>query len=387
MPQDSPATTKPIIHARQRATTYINSFTEMNLSNIISNTLGRWTLGACVCAALAATALTSCDSFIYDDEGDCDPHYKVRFRYDYNLLKANAFAQEVNAVTLYIVDPATGEVVWRKTEQGEKLRNEDYIMDVDGVAPGTYRLMAWAGDGHANPAHYTMGDGGHHTALTCTINRTRETAGRAGEEGRAIVDVEGGLDRLYKDLDSEFADREFVDEQGTHVHTVRLMRNTNDVHIVLQQLSGEPVDPDAFTYEITTDNGSMDWDNSLIDDEPLTYKPWRVRPGLATGFVPENSAQASFSAAIADFTVGRLVKGEETTLQITRKSDGGTVAKIPLIDYALMVKGHYDEMPDQEYLDRQFDYSMVFFLDEGLRWANAEIYINAWHVVLNNTDL
>lgn len=32
--------------------------------------------------ALAAVTLSSCDSLIYDYEGDCDPHYKVRFRFD-----------------------------------------------------------------------------------------------------------------------------------------------------------------------------------------------------------------------------------------------------------------------------------------------------------------
>ena len=26
--------------------------------------------------------LTACDGMIYDEEGDCDPYYKVRFRYD-----------------------------------------------------------------------------------------------------------------------------------------------------------------------------------------------------------------------------------------------------------------------------------------------------------------
>lgn len=30
---------------------------------------------------------------------------------------------------------------------------------------------------------------------------------------------------------------------------------------------------------------------------------------------------------------------------------------------------------------------MVFFLDDGMRWINTDIYINSWHVVLQDTDL
>ena len=39
--------------------------------------------------ALAVT--TGCDSVIYDDEGDCELHYRLKFRFDYNLLFADAF--------------------------------------------------------------------------------------------------------------------------------------------------------------------------------------------------------------------------------------------------------------------------------------------------------
>ena len=61
--------------------------------------------------------------------------------------------------------------------------------------------------------------------------------------------------------------------------------------------------------------------------------------------------------------------------------------RIPVADYALLVKGHYREnMSDQEYLDRQDEYTMTFFLDEG-EWVSSFIYINSWRVVLNDTGL
>ena len=52
------------------------------------------------------------------------------------------------------------------------------------------------------------------------------------------------------------------------------------------------------------------------------------------------------------------------------------------------MKGEYNRrMDDQEYLDRQDEYNMVFFLDEGDRWMDAYIYINSWKVVLQETGI
>ena len=82
------------------------------------------------------------------------------------------------------------------------------------------------------------------------------------------------------------------------------------------------------------------------------------------------------------------MKGQETRLTVTNKETGETVFSIPLIDCALLVKGYYNrDMDDQEYLDRQDEYDMVFFLDEGDRWLDTYIYINSWKVVLQNTGL
>ena len=84
----------------------------------------------------------------------------------------------------------------------------------------------------------------------------------------------------------------------------------------------------------------------------------------------------------------RLVKGQELRLTVTDKEMGRTVFSIPLIDYALLVKGFYNrDMDDQEYLDRQDVYDMVFFLDESDRWLDAYIYVNSWKVVLHNSAL
>lgn len=333
---------------------------------------------AVAAASLAVLSTVSCSDLIFQDEGDCDPRYKVKFRYDWNMKWADAFPNEVNSVTLYLIDEA-GAIAWQRHDSGDAVKAEGFMMDVD-VAPGTYTLLAWAGDGHKT--HFTIPSvADMHHQLQCTLTRDRHS------DGSAIITHD--IDRLYHGMVSRVT---FPDEQGTHIFTVPLKKNTNTVRVVLQHLSGEPVDESAFTFRITDSNGLMDWDNELLDDEPLTYHAWDVRSGTAAIERPYAAATASrlvssMSAAVAEFTVGRLVKGHDMRLTITNPK-GEVVASVPVIDYALLVKGNHNRpMDDQEYLDRQDEYNMTFFLDEGDRWVSTFIYINSWKVVLQNTEL
>lgn len=338
--------------------------------------------------AVFAIGLTACDSVIYDYEEDCDPHYKVRFRFDWNLHFADAFPNEVNAVTLYIVDPSTGDIVWQKSENGQELKQEGYLMDVEGLAPGTYDLMAWCGEGVGT--HFTVPDAKHHTGLTCTMLRNHE-------EGHGGGTVRTDMNRLYH---GRITAQAFPEEEGTFIYTIPLIKNTNEVNVVLQHLSGEPVDKDDFTFTITAANGSMDWDNHLLDDETITYYAHTTKSGTAGIVWPQGpddpsverqdarAPQTQMSACVASHTISRLTTEQKKDVLVTvYNKKGEKVLSIPLIDYALLVKGSYDKMDDQEYLDRQDKYDLVFFLDEGDRWMNAYIYINSWKLVLQDTDL
>ena len=94
------------------------------------------------------------------------------------------------------------------------------------------------------------------------------------------------------------------------------------------------------------------------------------------------------SAVVAEMTVNRLLASKHPRLKVYNNLNKKMVFSIPLIDYALLVKGNYNkEMTDQEYLDRQDDYSFIFFVDDHLDWLSATIYVNSWRVVLQNVDM
>lgn len=318
--------------------------------------------------------LCGCDSMIYNYEGDCDPEYKARFIFRYNMLDADAFQTQVTSVTLYLIDPSTGNIVWQRSESGDALKADGYTMDLD-IAPGRYEFIAWCGEGAATDFAIPA-DATHHTHLTSVLNREHDY------EGNAFV--KNDIGRLYHGhLDAQ----DFPDDEGTYIYTIPLIKDTNDVNIVLQHLSGETIDKDDFTFTINDANGSMNWDNSLMDDEPITYFAHHKSSGATDMYPSENRAITTVSACVAEHTVSRLVKGNDMRLRIHNKNSE-CIVDIPLIDYALMVKGNHNRnMTDQEYLDRQDKYDLVFFLDEHDRWMNAFIYINSWKVVLQSTDL
>lgn len=327
------------------------------LLHILSKTVCRLLLW------LAALAVTSCDGIIYDEEGDCEVTYQVKFRYDMNMKFADAFANEVKSVRLYAFDADTEQLVWQSDET--MVNSEDFAINMD-VPAGSYKLLAWCG--LMNGESFTLQED-----LSCKLNRGHDA------EGKARVDTD--LAPLYHGT----MECSLPDEPGIHTYTMSLTKNTNVVRVVLQHLSGQSIDKEQFSFRITDTNGWMDTDNSLLTDEEVTYHAWHTESGTAG---VEDRAVTEVSAVIAELTVARLVEGQNPKLVITNNESGEEVVRIPLIDYALLVKGNYNrDMSNQEYLDRQDEYSMTFFLDENKTWMNAYIYINSWKVVLQHSDL
>lgn len=317
--------------------------------------------------------LTSCDSWIYDGEGDCEAIYSVSLSYTMNMEYADAFEHYVETVTLCAFN-SSGTLIYTKTEDAASIIANGQKMDVSDITPGKYTLVAWAeGDEvYADSYEFSTLKVGSTTLddVTCKINRNSQNA------------IDHDITALFHGIVTNADLSEITD--GERNVELDLTKNTNTIRIVLQQMSGNDLDGDDFIFEITDENGYMSYDNSLLEDDEITYSPWSQYSGSAG---VEEDGDTEVSAAIAEFTVGRLVYGNSPRLT-AYTSDGVKILSIPVIDYALLVKGNYNEdLTEQEYLDRQDEYSMVFFLDETSTWLQTVVYINSWRVILSDVTL
>lgn len=347
-------------------------------------------------AAVLCCTFASCDNVVYDDEGDCEATYRVKFRYDRNMKWADAFANEVKSVHLYAFDK-DGTLVWHNSEKGAALAADGYAMTLD-LPSGDYRLLAWCGlenDGEREESFSVPEARVGETRiedLQCRLLRGHDAAGAYSDE-KLYPLFHGMIDVSLPDM---------TYEGGEHTCTVPLTKDTNHVRIILQHLSGEKVDPDDFTFRIEEENGLMDYDNELLPDEMITYRAHDTKSGTAglgiddypeiggakSALQASSRTVTSVSVAIADLTIARLVAGRKTWLTIEKpRVEEWPRVRIPLTDYALLVKDGYDrEMTDLEYLDRQDEYTLTFFLDEDHYWVSSSIIVNSWKVVLDDID-
>lgn len=323
---------------------------------------------------LLTCLFASCNT-IYDDAGDCTPGYLVKFTDDMNLNYADAFDSEVNSISLYAFN-TDGTLVWQKTESGSDIHPEDgtYEMDISELTPGDYTLVAW-GDLQDNTS-FTIPNmiNGVSTLdeLTCRLERTRSR-----DDDTDVVDTR--LTPLFHAITEINIPED--DDGGVHRYNMQLTKDTKNITVVLQQLNGGTLSTDDYEFIIEADNGHLNYDNNLLtDEEPFLYKAWNVQ-------------STDLSAVVANLTTSRLMQstGQRSytrpTLTVRKNSDKSTILSIPIIEYALMVRSITGRATtDQEYLDRQGDYSMTFFLQDG-KWVSAVIIINDWRIVINNDEM
>lgn len=329
-----------------------------------------WTL-----LLLFAGSLASCNVLTEEDQ-DCALY--VRFKYDMNMNFADAFQNAVNSVTLYAFKD--GVLAYQRTEEGELLKQNGYRMRIDEIPyreKHKYDYITWAGEPDNESFTIPVLTVGKSTKedLFCQLNRA----------GNGVVSTD--LEDLFHGMtNGQDYSRSASSAAGDEV-VIPLTKNTNNIRIVLQHLSGKPVDVNKLNFTITDKNGLMNYDNMLLGEDVITYKAWHKAQGSAGIGEQQEGVITEVNLALADLTVARLMADEEPILVVTNDEEE-MVIHIPLVDYALLYKRlRYEDMPDQEFLDRQDEYNMTFFLDENYRWINQFIYINSWKVVLQESEL
>lgn len=321
---------------------------------------------------------SSCkDGLIFDGEGDCGVYYRIRFKYDYNIKFADAFANEVNSVALYIFDQNNTLVDNITTTDKQALASGSFEIPLE-LEPGRYTFLAWGG---------LMNEESFDLLADVEVGKTKLEEMQVKMHRNHNDNGEAYLSDDILPLFHGTLPLEVVDKPGTYTETMSLVKDTNSIRILLHEMSGHDVDADKFRFEIRDSNGLYDWDNTLLDDEDITYSAWYQTTGSAEMEEYATRTVTEVNVALAELTIGRMRADNSPILHIVSRETGEDVVRLPLADYALLVKGYYREsMSDQEYLDRQDEYSLTLFLDEG-EWVSSMIYINSWRVVINDSSI
>lgn len=332
-------------------------------------------------AAAGIMAGTSSCSMIYEDLDPCPRGVVLRFVYDYNMEFANAFPAQVDCLSVFLFD-SDGQLVERRTETTEVLRDEGYRMTFD-LPAADYKVVAYGG-------------------LECDLSSFSHTM--AIENIRDISDLEvringdhvGDIDkRPGRPLHDLFHGAiSFTVTEGTDYEriTVPMIKDTNHLRIVLQHLDNTPVDDKDFKFEIVDDNILFDCDNNVLSDRQVNYSPWTTGTTDA-GIVNGEPLQVAF----AELSVSRLMnnsafvwesegkKQNGPRLRITSLENGRVVADLPLVNYLLILKSEaLASMDSQEFLDRVSRWNMIFFLDRDNAWVRMNIVVDDWTVRINN---
>ena len=309
----------------------------------IMNTKGavrRMNYGSCLLLLLVLFSCTSIDETL----PECRLY--VRFRYDYNMEFADAFHAQVDKVELYVFDK-NGKYLFKQAEEGSALSTGNYLMEVE-LPVGQYQFMAWAG----------ARDSYDITSLTPGVSTLTDLKLKLKREASLIINKR--METLW------YGEVINVNFDGTvhQTETINLIRDTKIVRFGFQSYTGSwTLDMNDYDYEIIESNGHLGHDNSLLDDDVLSFRPYYME-------------QKDPATAYVDMNTMRLMEDRKTRLVLTEKASGKRVFDINLIDYLAMTNAEGKNLSTQEYLDRQSNYHIIFFLSES--WLAVQIVVNGW---------
>lgn len=371
---------------------------------------------------IAALTMNSCTAIMDDDLEPCTTTVRVHLKYDYNILRADMFSDHVGEVRLFVVDDKTNAVVKdtivSNRDNSDAIKHhsasQTFHIDFNNLPDGgQYRFVAYAlqkpydetQQHHADKFVITTPQrNGDVTALESRLSRnaTADAAGR-----HAVVAPDCGLDTLWMGhttkpvtLPKQKVGMVVIND------TVSMVRDTKYLTLRLHNIDAgkrAEIYADDYDVEITDDNGLLGWNNELLtnkDGETLLYTPFHQRTNEYLGrteaspdddVVIEREAFYELSFSRLMFREGAQA-GSNARLKIIRKSDNMVIVDVNLPYYLAAGRGYYPmyNYKEQEYLDREYSYSLDFFI-KGDSWSELQlpvpVAITAWVIRFQNEKM
>lgn len=361
----------------------------------------------------SAIALTTMSSCIKEDMDDCPPAISkvaLQFDYTYNVKQADAFAAEVKNINVYAFDE-NGKFFDSYIESREKFET-GHTMEITGLKDGKYTFVCLARDRQVMSRAEDDEMEFSFASLTPGVSTIDDLTVRMGKDNGEKIKNDKEFAALYTaKTQVDFQRLNQKGNEGTVVtSTLSLMKCTKTYRIVLLPYENDQADfkPENFDVRIEGSAAWLDHKGEKVKNEGITYLPYNMeRRANYDGAHTEVNEEPVDQALIYDLSSSRMFE-RQNDRRAVRDGDKNDYDDKRIIITDLRDKDHPIELfnhslpwflalcgekvnqnwDDQEYLDREDHYVLMFYVSDKRDYNMiTKVNVNGWNVNIKDTEL
>lgn len=361
----------------------------------------------------SAIALTTMSSCIKEDMDDCPPAISkvaLQFDYTYNVKQADAFAAEVKNINVYAFDE-NGKFFDSYIESREKFET-GHTMEITGLKDGKYTFVCLARDRQVMSRAEDDEMEFSFASLTPGVSTIDDLTERMGKDNGEEIKNDKEFAALYTaKTQVDFQRLNQKGNEGTVVtSTLSLMKCTKSYRIVLLPYENDQADfkPENFDVRIEGSAAWLDHKGEKVKNERITYLPYNMeRRANYDGAHTEVNEEPVDQALIYDLLSSRMFE-RQNDRRVVRDGDKNNYDDKRIIITDLRDKDHPIELfnhslpwflalcgekvnqnwDDQEYLDREDHYVLMFYVSDKRDYNMiTKVNVNGWNVNIKDTEL
>lgn len=361
----------------------------------------------------SAIALTTMSSCIKEDMDDCPPAISkvaLQFDYTYNVKQADAFAAEVKNINVYAFDE-NGKFFDSYIESREKFET-GHTMEITGLKDGKYTFVCLARDRQVMSRAEDDEMEFSFASLTPGVSTIDDLTERMGKDNGEEIKNDKEFAALYTaKTQVDFQRLNQNGNEGTVVtSTLSLMKCTKTYRIVLLPYENDQVDfkPENFDVRIEGSAAWLDHNGEKVKNEGITYLPYNMeRRANYDGAHTEVNEEPVDQALIYDLSSSRMFERQSDRRSVRdgdkSKYDDKRIIITDLRDKDNPIELFNHSLPwflalcgekvnqnwgDQEYLDREDHYVLMFYVSDKRDYNMiTKVNVNGWNVNIKDTEL
>lgn len=385
------------------------------MANFINN---KWCRNAqysinnwCRLAFFSAIALTSLASCVKEDLDDCPvpatSKVALQFDYTYNIKEADAFSTEVKNINVYVFDK-DGKFINSYTESSDQFET-GHTMEIRDLKDGKYTIVCLARDCQSIPRTSEDEREFSFASLIPDVSTIDDLTAKMGKENfennkdfAALYTAQTQID--FKRLDDNGKEGNIV------VGNLSLMKCTKSYRIVLLPYDNNQTDfkPENFDIRIEGSAAWLDHQGRKYKNQSkaITYLPYNQEH--RKNYNGENTLvedEPIDQALVYDLTSSRMFERKSDDIRTQEQSayDDKRIIITDLRDkgkpkvvfnhslpwlLALCGERKGKDWKDQEYLDRQDQYVLTFYVPDNRDYnLDARVKVNGWVLNLQDASL